>query len=925
MIHTPGDVFQKWLSGRSNHARVAVAIDGDRLLADAGVLGKETIEDRLGRSWRLVVFRGDDLAFRLAFRKARLEKNVLIVLARSTDAQSKIDVSYVTDILAANEGGQSLDLSVPAVFREICPKINFPVAEIRRFKDALLGRLEAVPTAAEKIVERWGRPDDWGRGQVAALVLLAQHPDWALSDIWPDEIDPGLAVAHGLRVLLSVPPDSPDLPIIRQMLKDAVYPQVRDECFWFDLPVADAAGYLLMRAFADDFKLQNPVVQLGGLHMFPLEMPLDRLEAMSGRVIAAMKADATAWRLVERRAEDFITPTRSQKLAALIPVDVSGKTIRALASPAMLFLYLRQRLLAFFTKPAEGSLGWAMELPSNPVLKGQLGDPSGRRRQCAAAARLLQSICVIQTRLATTVPALTHAEGLLDWYVSTGHFRLELEAARALHDLNATEDEDLRKAGYSYFVGTGDEVAPSLGSLRFRIRQRLDRLDAELAAFVQSDPARLASDSKSILGFLKNELDGVLVPILSGDSDRRVWVLIFDGMRYDTWETVVQPLLGEHFTISGGPRFCLLPSYTLYARTSLLAGVPPSSWTAGKAATSRDEAALFAKNIGLAAHEVKDKLRFVTDADTTKARAMLGFTDESAKPVNVLIYPISDECHDYKGDLASFNGKIRQDILGDPTTGIRGVLDDLLQRVRPGDLVFATSDHGFIELPPDTSLVVNQAEIAANGAKVADTIYYRYSKRFKPSAMSPAVAIEAGGELHYLCVGRQWLKRDGVGTHVRYSHGGLSLAEVVIPAVRLERVTAKFAAIDFSGLPVVIPVDEDKDIDLVINLRNKGNMKTSYELVIRTNLDEQLLKHSATLAPAASEPLKCRIHGSYKVKPTGEIDSAGTVSAIELRLRHTDQGGQWRDAADGTVNVPVKVHAKKTKLETDALAGFDEV
>jgi hypothetical protein len=61
------------------------------------------------------------------------------------------------------------------------------------------------------------------------------------------------------------------------------------------------------------------------------------------------------------------------------------------------------------------------------------------------------------------------------------------------------------------------------------------------------------------------------------------------------------------------------------------------------------------------------------------------------------------------------------------------------------------------------------------------------------------------------------------------------------------------------------------------------------------------------------------------VKPTGEIDPTGTVAAIELRLRHTDQAGQWRDAADGTINVPVKVHAKKTKLETDALAGFDEV
>src|SRR5579872_2721236 len=144
MIHTPVNIFLGWLSGRSDHARVAIAIDGDRLLADAGVLGKDVVTDRVGRIWRLVVFRGDDLAFRLAFRKARLGTNVLIVLARSTAAQSKIDVSYLTDILGTNEGGPPFDLSVPAVFRQVCPKINFPVAEIRRVKDALLARIEEV-------------------------------------------------------------------------------------------------------------------------------------------------------------------------------------------------------------------------------------------------------------------------------------------------------------------------------------------------------------------------------------------------------------------------------------------------------------------------------------------------------------------------------------------------------------------------------------------------------------------------------------------------------------------------------------------------------------------------------------------------------------------------------------------------------------
>ena len=101
----------------------------------------------------------------------------------------------------------------------------------------------------------------------------------------------------------------------------------------------------------------------------------------------------------------------------------------------------------------------------------------------------------------------------------------------------------------------------------------------------------------------------------------------------------------------------------------------------------------------------------------------------------------------------------------------------------------ATSDHGFIELPADTALVVSQAEVASHQATFANAVFYRYAKRFKPSGMSVGVAVEAGSEAHYLCVGRQWLKREGVGTSVRYSHGGLSLSEVVIPAFRLERVT----------------------------------------------------------------------------------------------------------------------------------------
>ena len=71
---TPGpiDTFFEWLSTRPADARTAVVVDGDRLLAEAGFLGKATRTDQTGRTWQLVVFRGDDLTFRLAYRRAHL-------------------------------------------------------------------------------------------------------------------------------------------------------------------------------------------------------------------------------------------------------------------------------------------------------------------------------------------------------------------------------------------------------------------------------------------------------------------------------------------------------------------------------------------------------------------------------------------------------------------------------------------------------------------------------------------------------------------------------------------------------------------------------------------------------------------------------------------------------------------------------------
>ena len=119
MATTPVSVFLQWLGNRARDCRVAVAVDGDLLLTDAGILGKPAIADDAGRTWQVVVFRGDDLAFRMRFRVAQNQEPVVIVLTGNRSGAGVMDLSWIADILALNEGGTPLDLSLPAFFRRL--------------------------------------------------------------------------------------------------------------------------------------------------------------------------------------------------------------------------------------------------------------------------------------------------------------------------------------------------------------------------------------------------------------------------------------------------------------------------------------------------------------------------------------------------------------------------------------------------------------------------------------------------------------------------------------------------------------------------------------------------------------------------------------------------------------------------------------
>ena len=385
-------------------------------------------------------------------------------------------------------------------------------------------------------------------------------------------------------------------------------------------------------------------------------------------------------------------------------------------------------------------------------------------------------------------------------------------------------------------------------------------------------------------------------------------------------EVVVRPLLAAHFQIlDERALFTVPPSYTKVARTSLRAGKVPDEWRGFQGQPTEDEATLAAVNLGLMAQEAKSKLRLVKEAETYKARTKMGAADKDARPVNILIYGISDDCHDFHGDLAQFHQKIRTDIVGDPNHGVTGILDDLLRRVGPGDEIALVSDHGFTELLDSDGVGVPEA-IALNRK---DAVHWRYTVDI-PTAQAPeSVEVPAKGQNHYVAVGRTWFRRPGANNRDRYSHGGISVAEMTAPAVTMRLATTKLARLSIEMPVEQIKVDKDASWQGSISVINRGTAETSFEIVALTNLNERLFTERATLKPAESKVFPFAVVGRYAETIQRDVDQSATLRAVTFKL--TYKPGEASAEFQEKAAVPVEVIPKPTKLDTDALSGLDDV
>ena len=393
-----------------------------------------------------------------------------------------------------------------------------------------------------------------------------------------------------------------------------------------------------------------------------------------------------------------------------------------------------------------------------------------------------------------------------------------------------------------------------------------------------------------------------------------VWIVIFDGMRWDTWQHVVKPKLQQHFELVRSPEkayLSLLPSWTRIARTGLLAGRLPKDWRTPDNRWSYDQKLLVAKSLNLTSSDVDRKLQFYSgmEADTTYQQLSVG----DRYPWNVLIFNISDDgLHMERSDLTQLNAKIGAQM--------DSVLQTLTLHVQPNDLVLVSSDHGFMELDEADGIPIEEDARWSRELEGGDhPVRYRYLLGLhRPEGFTLTHPNHRPPDFT-VAVGKRWFRRaDDRRKPDRYAHGGLSLAEMVVPGALLRRITAPTVMLSLEGLPSSLEAIEDGPVIVEITVVNSGNQPGGYRLSAQLDTDSQAQEFVGMLDPGSRQTVTYRSTARYQKRTDGR-------NFLELVFAYQDVDETWKSARRQQIPLAVTPRADVVEIEFGGLDDLDNL
>lgn len=299
-------------------------------------------------------------------------------------------------------------------------------------------------------------------------------------------------------------------------------------------------------------------------------------------------------------------------------------------------------------------------------------------------------------------------------------------------------------------------------------------------------------------------------------SGQKAVVMVFDGLRADAWDEFVRPVLEERFeVIQNRPGSALIPTETHLSRKAISAGCLPGEFTATRELDLLK--AWLKRHMDLTPH-----FEAIRDDDTIASGMTVRYVSDQ---LEYIVFNFTDKnLHNNPQDLAFiYNTTVREIIRQDVRSVLRELPDDAL--------IFVTSDHGFVPVPRPTvtvpeAIVADVHDVKYRAARTTAHLEGKHSKdviEFDAGMLGIAQESEAvrDAPIQYILFPRPgFTLRRQRGPHRpdRYTHGGLSLAECLVPMVVMGPRRGEEPALAIESVAQVGSVSEGEPLTLEITV-----------------------------------------------------------------------------------------------------------
>jgi PglZ domain len=378
----------------------------------------------------------------------------------------------------------------------------------------------------------------------------------------------------------------------------------------------------------------------------------------------------------------------------------------------------------------------------------------------------------------------------------------------------------------SVFSNALDRIRQRLRLISDEVNRQLDEVNRRFQELVEAQyPSWIAGDTEVRL--TSHFLRRCLKPHWDPEKERAV-VFVFDGMRYDIWDELLRPMLESYMeVIDDMPASSLIPSETEISRWAIAAGAEPDTFWPRKAENAHLKDSLVQE------FNYKGEVEVVNPEGSGTGVTVRYKADN-------LDYYIFEFCDKELHGIQMKSLPDGRKVPGRPLSFVyqqhlKNIIDTevmaIVRRLAPGTKVFVTADHGFgpvgrnplwfseadLNEASDCSYLNCWLRVAVDKAslpvKARDNIVAFTPDQLRLFRTETRTTRKTGDVFHkeyeavvFPRVGFSFSRQGSHYNPDAYTHGGISLQELMIPMVAL-RVKPRD-----EGLLLVEPIIGPKEV-----------------------------------------------------------------------------------------------------------------